>query len=228
MTTYCRTVNDYIRNECPDTCFNKTHYDKVEGKICNIYNNKYLCKVAKRKKEIAKDCSRKNISILNNDRNTMNIRKGKKYNIYNVNRKPKKLQFKNAEERSYYNAVFNKVYNSVLTMFYDKRLKKRTGISVTQKNRLIRYAQQYAVMLLRRHYASYGPTNDGWPAVSITGSEVPMFNEEHDGYGTKNCCIAATDKKQIRKALTNGSTFCKITSNSKCSTCNCGYLRSIA
>jgi hypothetical protein len=223
----CREKNNYIRDNCPNRCFNATHYNRVRGSICNIYNNKYLCNVAERRRKIARDCARKNISILNNDKNTMKIRNGGKYNIYNVNQKPTAPQFRNAEERSYYNSVFNKVLNSVKTTFYDQRLRKKTGINAKQRQILLNYANQYAVMMLRRHYASYGATNDGWPAVSITGSEVPMFSENHDGYGNKNCCLTSTDKAQIRQALTNGRTFCKITKG-KCSKCNCGYLRSIA
>lgn len=227
MTTYCRTKNDFIRNNCPGTCFDKKHYDRVKGKICNIYNNKYLCKIAKRKRVIARNCARKNISIINNDRNTMNIRKGKKYNLYDIYRKPTKNQFKNNEERRYYNSVFNRVYNSIVSTYYDKRISKNYGINKKQKQILLNAANQYTLMLMRRHNSSYGPTNDGWPAVSLTGSEVNMFSQQKYGYGT-NCCLTKTDKEQIRKALTNGSTFCKITNNKKCSSCNCGYLRSIA
>ena len=136
MTSNCRVKNNFIRNNCPGTCFNKTHYDRVKGAICNIYNNKYLCKIAKKKKRNSRNCARKNISIINNDRNTLNIRNGKKYNLYDIYLKPTKNQFKNDEERRYYNAVFNKVYNSVVRTYYDKRASKKHGINRRQKQRL--------------------------------------------------------------------------------------------
>ena len=62
-----------------------------------------------------------------------------------------KNQFKNDEERRYYNAVFNRVYNSIVSTYYDKRISKNYGINKKQKQRLLNAANQYTLMLMRRH-----------------------------------------------------------------------------
>ena len=84
-------------------------------------------------------------------------------------------------------------------------------------------------MWLRRFASSQGPTVDGWPATTLVGDNRNHFSEVQDGYAT-NCCLPRNGSQIafVRKALTNPTTFCRLTNNKKCSQVYCQRLKRIA
>ena len=225
-----------LKSRCPEICYNKFKCEKnckaYSGKCKN--KNSAVCRAIRRckcinikGKRIGQRCkAQKRLTILSNDRNTQKIRKNKPSNQFCIYKKPK---YTKKEEQDYYNAVYKKVYASILTNY----LPKRDNRVRPNKKRLREMARQYTVMWLRKYASSQGPTADGWPATSLNGDNRNHFSEVQDGYAS-NCCFYYKNKngkltKQstlIKNALKKPLSFCRI-QNGSCSSVNCKALKTI-
>jgi hypothetical protein len=214
----CFAKNSRINTNCPNFCYNKK---KCKGKC------KSACKcISLENNRILQRCkSQKQLGLLSNSLGTQYIRDGKCQNNYNtyIYTKPKY----NKIDMNFYNKIYKRVYNSIVSTYIGNRFGKVKATS-TQMKHLIYYANQYTVMWLRKFASAQGTTVDGWPATSLNGDNNNHFSDIQDGYAT-NCCIGKNraEISFIKKAITDPQTFCRLTNNYKCSSTYCAKLKQL-
>lgn len=222
----CLAKNLRIKSKCPDSCYNTANCARINGKRGKCRSkNRCRCIPVEKRRNMNKCRTQAKLDILSKSVNTQRINDGLPPKS---NCEYKKPIFKKMSDTLYYNKIYTWAYNSIKKRFLGTRHGK-TKVNREQKRRLHAYARQYTVMWLRRFASSQGPTVDGWPATTLVGDNRNHFSEVQDGYAT-NCCLPRNGSQIafVRKALTNPTTFCRLTNNKKCSQVYCQRLKRIA
>ena len=188
----CKTKSAYIRERCPDFCYNT----RCGGNSCSTYTKICKCNKKVRQKEkqwnIDQDC----LSILSKDYNSNQyINDRSYYNVYNLKLntgyKPTSNSKKIFKTGEIYHKIINynkineirnnkykipyevgtpeynyyiKIYNQVYNSFYRRLVPHFDYISNAKM-----IANRKAIDWIRKYASSQGTTNNGWPAISLNG-----------------------------------------------------------